>query len=140
MAVLSVDAATDERAHGSSTRAHPLVRLRSAGRTAVRPLHTVRHIATRELPDDVRLHECTVSTLFRGSLILNYLTGGDAEMTFSARCFRSQRISRHVTQRIAWRMVMHGIDLACAMLRGESQHCATAWSNYLARPVRRTRV
>lgn len=139
MAVLDVDAATEDMVHDASARVHQSSIVLILPGDVLRPMQTVGTLATQPLPEDIRRHECTTAVLFRGSLILNYLTGGRADMTFSARCFRSQRLSRNIALRLAWRTMMHGIDLACALLRGESRHCATAWSNYLARPARRTR-
>lgn len=85
------------------------------------------------LPPDVRDEEVTVAALFRASLILNFLTGGAPEMTFSARCHRSGRISRGVLNRTMWRGIALSIDAACAVLRGEESHCATAWANHRIR-------
>lgn len=139
MAVLDVDSATEDMVQDASARAHRTIIALIFPGCMLGPLQTIGTLATQPLPEDIRRHECTTAVLFRGSLILNYVTGGRADMTFSARCFRAQRLSRNIAHRLAWRTMMHGVDLACALLRGESQHCATAWSNYLARPVRRAR-
>lgn len=92
-----------------------------------------------ELPDDVRDHEVTVTVFFRSSQILNFLTGGCPQMTFSARCHRSRRTSRWLAARLAWTVLALGIDATCAALRGEHEHCATAWTNYTLRPGRISR-
>lgn len=96
---------------------------------------TLHRLLTGPLPADVPDDEYTVAALFRASLVLNFMTGGAANMTFSARCHRSGRVSRKVTQRALWRMTGAGIDIACAVLRGEREHCATAWANHRARSL-----
>lgn len=96
-------------------------------------MSVVAHLMTAPLPADVLREEYTVAVLFRSSLVLNFLTGGAADMTFSARCHRAGRISRWTAQRMFWRTLVGLIDLACAVLRGEREHCATAWANHRAR-------
>ncbi|MEM6621710.1 MAG: hypothetical protein AAF674_05730 [Pseudomonadota bacterium] len=94
---------------------------------------TMVAIFTRPLPDDVIPEEVTVAMLFRGSLALNFATGGAPDMTFSARCHRARRAARSRISRAGWRTVGAVIDVACVLLRGERRHCAVAWSNHLAR-------
>ena len=128
MAVLNVDPAEETVHH--------------AVRCADRPplLTTFRDLAFGALPPDVREEECTVAILFRGSLILNFVTGGAPDMTFSARCHRSLLTCRTVPGRAAWRSMIAVIDVACASLRGETDHCATAWDNHRARGAGRGRA
>ena len=95
--------------------------------------HIVVRLMTAPLPDDVPREEYTVAVLFRASLVLNFLTGGRPDMTFSARCHRAGRISRRTAQRMFWQAMARLIDTACAVLRGEREHCATAWANHRAR-------
>ncbi|MGF1552079.1 MAG: hypothetical protein ACFBWO_06180 [Paracoccaceae bacterium] len=90
-------------------------------------------IAFDELPADVRDTEVTVTALFRASLALNLLLGGTSDMTFSARCHLESRRRRSPVARALWSTLARGIDLACAVLRGECEHCATAWDNHLGR-------
>lgn len=94
---------------------------------------TLWTLLTEDLPEDVREAECTVSALFRASRVLNVLTGGEAEMTFSARCWRAKSSSRTVLARGSWTVIVAAIDVACAVLRGEERHCATAWDNHRSR-------
>ncbi|MEO1491161.1 MAG: hypothetical protein AAFV19_03295 [Pseudomonadota bacterium] len=128
MAVLPVDAAE--------------VAFDAQGGGPVRPgwKRTLARLMTEDLPEDVRSAEVTVTVLFRASQILNFLTGGCPEMTFSARCHRSRRTSRGMLPRAGWFFLVVVIDSACGALRGESEHCATAWSNYALRPGRASRV
>lgn len=118
--------------------------LRQAGETARdgdRPTGTghfgvldgLVRLMTGPLPDDVPPSEYTDAFLFRCSLILNYITGGSPEMTFSARCHRSARVSRSFAGRAFWRGIAGLVDILCACLRGEHAHCATAWANHRAR-------
>lgn len=101
---------------------------------------TLLHLARLDLPHDVRDSEITVSALFRASLMLNFLTGGEPQMTFSARAWRSGRTSRHRPTRLVWKLTTMIVDTACGMLRGEDRHCAAAWVNYVRRPRRPTTV
>ena len=100
----------------------------SAGR-----LETLQLLLWQDLPADVRDKECTVAVLFRASQVLNFITGGTPGMTFSARCHLRRRIARALPARAAWSVMAMGIDATCGAFRGETQHCATAWSNYVAR-------
>lgn len=109
--------------------------LRTADDATARAHRVVYRLLFAPLPADVRDEEITVAALFRASLILNFLTGGAPEMTFSARCHRSGRISRGILTRTMWRGTAMGIDAACAILRGEDAHCATAWANHRVRGV-----
>lgn len=99
----------------------------------------LRMILTGPLPSDVIETEVTVTVLFRGSLALNFLTGGAPHMTFSARCHRARRTTRSPITRAGWHVLARTIDASCGILRGESEHCAAAWSNHLARGPRRRR-
>ena len=99
------------------------------------PAARLARIFTAPLPEDIG-DEVTVAALFRASQALNFLTGGRAEMTFSARCHLARRRSRGPA-RLGWTLTARGIDAACAMLRGECEHCAAAWGNYRARTRRR---
>ena len=96
-------------------------------------VNVVARLMTEPLPADVPRDEYTVAVLFRSSLVLNFLTGGMPDMTFSARCHRAGRVSRWTAQRMFWRTMGALIDTACAILRGEREHCATAWANHRAR-------
>lgn len=102
-------------------------------------LCTLTRLMTEELPEDVRCAEATVTVLFRSSQVLNYLTGGCPDMTFSARCHRSRRTSRGIVTRVGWTALVVVIDTTCGALRGETEHCATAWTNYALRPGRSQR-
>ncbi|MGD1926480.1 MAG: hypothetical protein ACFB03_20190 [Paracoccaceae bacterium] len=101
---------------------------------------TVVEIWWSDLPEDVRHCEVTVLAFFRASQVLNFLTGGNPEMTFSARAWRSRRTSRFLPVRIGWTMTSAAVDVVCAMLRGEERHCAAAWGNYVRRAGRVTRL
>ncbi len=90
-------------------------------------------LAAADLPPDVRNCECSEVILFKASVFLNFLTFGDPSMTFSARCHLSRRTARHPLRRLVWSFMTAFIDTACACLRGESEHCATAWTNYVKR-------
>ena len=96
-------------------------------------LGVLRILLWQDLPADVRDKECTVAVLFRASQVLNFVTGGAPRMTFSARCHRRRRTARALPVRAAWSVMAMGIDATCGAFRGETQHCATAWSNYVAR-------
>jgi hypothetical protein len=96
----------------------------------------LRAVAFGELPADVRDCEVTVAALFRASLALNVLLGGEADMTFSARAHLERTRRRGALARAGWHTVAAAIDLACAVTRGECEHCATAWENHLGRDAR----
>jgi len=85
------------------------------------------------LPCDMRAEECTVVLCFKLSVRINIFTGGERDMTFSARCHRSSRINRNPLMRLFWRTLTALIDVLCGMLRGEAYHCETAWKNHIAR-------
>lgn len=138
MAVLNIDAATDTMVHQSPARTVSGAALDLAHDGAIRSKDTFYLLLFGPLPADVCEEEYTAAALFRGSLMLNYITGGQADMTFSARCYRAQRICRSMPLRLTWRLLRMSIDIACAQLRGESEHCATAWTNYLLRQSRKT--
>ena len=86
------------------------------------------------LPPDVIDDEVTEVICFKASLALNRLLGGDADMTFSARAFRASTGRGWAAKRCAWALVRIFVDLSCAILRGESRHCETAWTNHCRRP------
>ena len=116
-----------------------LVRLRIVeGETRRRLLRPRRigRIFRADLPADVNEAEYSVALLFRASLVLNVLTGGHEDMTFSARCHVQGRRARSRPGRLFWRFTAGLIDASCGVLRGESEHCATAWSNFVARDRR----
>lgn len=99
-----------------------------------RHVTALRTIFTGPLPADVGRHECSVATLFRASIALNYMTGGAPDMTFSARCHRTKRTGRSPAARAGWSLLAMAIDAGCGVLRGECEHCATAWANHVTRP------
>lgn len=108
-----------------------------SGRYIARVRHAARRLATEDLPADVRDEEVSVIVCFQGSVLLNVILGGADDMTFSARCHfasRRARRRRRVVRWMVWATLSGGIDLLCAVLRGEREHCATAWDNHLARP------
>ena len=127
MAVLRMDAVgtTYDAALGDVSGAH------SSGVIA-----TLQHLALTDLPDDVRDCEVTVVALFRASLMLNFLTGGKPQMTFSARAWHARRTARTLPSRLGWSMVIALVDSSCGVLRGERDHCEIAWVNYVRRPGR----
>lgn len=90
-------------------------------------------IFTTPLPPDMSREECSVAVLYRSSQALNYVTGGAADMTFSARCHAGRRASRSASVRMGWHVMAMGIDTVCGAMRGESEHCATAWVNHVTR-------
>ncbi len=89
--------------------------------------------APETLPQDMLSAECTVVLCFKLSVRINIYTGGDRDMTFSARCHRSSRTSRNPFKRLVWRVITAIIDILCGVLRGEAYHCETAWKNHIAR-------
>ncbi len=91
------------------------------------------------LPADVIDEEVTEVICFKLSLALNRALGGAPDMTFSARAHRA-KVTRGMVLRQMWRVVTVTVDLACAMLRGESRHCETAWLNYCRRPSKARRA
>ncbi len=121
------------RMRAEATRLGPIVPTSSVPSS----LTKVFELLTRELPEDVRGCECSMVVLFRGSQVLNFVSGGNPEMTFSARCHRSRRTSRSIAARAGWSALVIVIDTACGAIRGEVEHCATAWTNYAVRPSRR---
>lgn len=129
MAVFGVSAAADGEAGYHADL--------DASKRPIGPFATFWYLLTGPLPSDVRDEELTVAALFRASLILNFLTGGAPDMTFSARCYGAQQNGRVLPQRVAWRIIAMSIDATCGVLRGECQHCAAAWSNHLSRDPRK---
>lgn len=127
MAVLRMDAVdtTYDAAFGNVPGAH---------RSGV--IATLQYLALTDLPEDVRDCEITVMALFRASLMLNFLTGGKPQMTFSARAWRSRRTARTLSSRLGWAMIIALVDSSCGLLRGERAHCEVAWVNYVRRPNR----
>lgn len=94
-----------------------------------------------DLPPDISDCECSEVILFKASVFLNYVTGGHPAMTFSARTYMGSRISRNTIQRSIWIIAAASIDAACATFRGETEHCATAWVNFVRRdPASKTLV
>lgn len=94
---------------------------------------TVARWRAGELPPDVTEDEFVDCLCFRISLVLNAATGGAPDMTFSARCHAGKRHGRSMPARLGWALAARCIDLSCAVLRGEAEHCATAWQNHMAR-------
>lgn len=98
------------------------------------PQETWRRLnAPDTLPQDMLDEECTIVLCFKLSVCLNIYSGGDQNMTFSARCHRSSRISRNPLVRLLWLTLTALIDVLCGILRGEAYHCETAWKNHIAR-------
>lgn len=95
--------------------------------------HQLVLIFTAPLPTDMTAEECSVAILFRSSRALNYVTGGASDMTFSARCHAARRAARSAPVRAGWHLTALGIDIVCGVLRGEVEHCATAWVNHFTR-------
>jgi hypothetical protein len=85
------------------------------------------------LPQDMLAQECTIVLCFKLSVQINIYTGGDHNMTFSARCYRSGRTCRNPIKRLLWRALTATIDILCGTLRGEAYHCETAWKNHITR-------
>ncbi|MEM9138813.1 MAG: hypothetical protein AAGB15_03205 [Pseudomonadota bacterium] len=85
------------------------------------------------LPPDMAAEECSITALFRASRALNLLTGGSADMTFSARCHVRRTGANRLSTRLAWGVVEGIIDAICGIWRGECEHCATAWANHRSR-------
>ena len=85
------------------------------------------------LPPDMREEECKVAVLFRASVALSVLIGGPVGLTLSALSHRLATAPGNPVRRIWWVLVAAAIDVACALLRGEHEHCATAWDNYADR-------
>ena len=88
----------------------------------------MRITATFALPPDVLDDEVTEILLFRLSLVLNRLTFGPADMTFSARTALACEAGG--LRGPIWHTLRIGIDLYCRMMRAEVCHCATALTNY----------
>ncbi|MEM7210586.1 MAG: hypothetical protein AAF479_01645 [Pseudomonadota bacterium] len=104
--------------------------------TELSAVSTVFRLMFSELPDDVKECEVTIIAFFRASCVFNFVTGGAPKMTFSARAWHSRRTSRHILARLGWRFTVHIVNSACAALRGERDHCAVAWANYVQRLTR----
>ncbi|MEO0623300.1 MAG: hypothetical protein AAF183_13845 [Pseudomonadota bacterium] len=94
---------------------------------------SVRDLLAGELPPDVRDEEFAVAACFQASLLLNAFTGGEPTMTFSARSHLNHTRARWFLPWMLWGLACLVIDFACAVIRGESEHCATAWANHCAR-------
>jgi hypothetical protein len=93
-----------------------------------------RSLTTRaDLPHDVRDEEITFIVLFRLSVLLNQVCGGQPDMTFSARTYQSQLAAPHWVMAVVWRAIRFQIDLFCSLTRGEAHHCEAAWHNHMAR-------
>ena len=80
------------------------------------------------LPPDVMEEEITDIILFRLSLLLNRVTGGESDMTFSART--AQGCSAGGARGVAWQLPRVMIDAWCRVMRAEIGHCARALANY----------
>ena len=80
------------------------------------------------LPPDVLEEEITEILLFRLSLMLNRMTGGLSDMTFSART--AQGCARGGPRGCAWQVPRVAIDAWCRIMRDEVDHCARALDNY----------
>ena len=81
------------------------------------------------LPADILDEEVTYILLFRLSVLLNRMTGGHRDMTFSART-RLEYQQRRWAARWCWGALQVAIDLYCRTARGEVGHCAVALRNY----------
>ena len=119
---LNLDAGADDAPSGQDMARQPWV-----------PFAPLTQIYRKPLPQDMTSQECSVVVLFRSSQALNYMMGGDGDMTFSARCHRDRVSSRSVWARLGWHLAAMTIDAVCGALRGECEHCATAWDNHAAR-------
>ncbi|MEL7140038.1 MAG: hypothetical protein AAFP67_13355 [Pseudomonadota bacterium] len=129
MTVIDLDARRRRPLQNDSKKSERLTaRHRIAGCAA--DLHTVLF---EPLPDDVVEHEVTMAILFRSSRMLNVALGGEAGMTFSARCHMARTRRRHGVARTLWAATETAIDLGCFILRGERGHCAMAFYNHRAR-------
>ncbi|MFZ5962708.1 hypothetical protein ACOXXX_07125 [Thalassococcus sp. BH17M4-6] len=96
--------------------------------------------ANRALPDGAIEEEFTEAVLFVLSIRLNGLTGGERDMTFSARCHLSTLRARWWPVRALWAGMSAVIDLYCAAFRNEPTHCRTAWRNHRRRIRRLNRL
>ncbi|WP_141135059.1 hypothetical protein [Puniceibacterium sediminis] len=85
------------------------------------------------MPENTLEDEFTEAVLFVLSIRLNRLTGGAADMTFSARCHITSTRAQWLPKRMAWGGMRRVIDLYCAAFRGEVLHCETAWYNHQSR-------
>ena len=88
-----------------------------------------------ELPNDVSEWEYSEVALFKASVLLNYATLGDPTMTFSARSHHARLTARTRGRWLFWFAVSALVDAACGVLRGESDHCETAWVNHEDRDI-----
>lgn len=108
--------------------------IRGSTISAFRRLNSdLRAIVQGPLPADMVAEECSMTVLFRASRALNLLTGGAADMTFSARCHVQRLRARRLLMRVVWGIAEDCIDAICGIWRGECEHCATAWDNHRAR-------
>ena len=92
-------------------------------------------VFTDALPADVRDCEYSEIALFKASIFLNYATLGDPTMTFSARSHEARLKAQTWPYWLLWFFIASAIDVACGVLRGESDHCETAWINYKQREM-----
>ncbi len=92
------------------------------------------------MPENTLEEEFTEAVLFVLSIRLNRLTGGDADMTFSARCHIRATTARWLPIRLGWGIVGAVIDLYCTSFRGEILHCETAWYNHTSRVPSRSAI
>lgn len=142
MTVLDLDIARETAFDQAESRAEYAAR-RSRGRSSgylARVRRSALRLMTEDLPADVRDEEVSVILCFQASVLLNVTLGGVDDMTFSARCHIAKRRAGRrdggygrALRWAFWAVMAAVIDLLCAMLRGEREHCATAWDNHLAR-------
>lgn len=84
------------------------------------------------LPPDIHDEEVTYIVLFQLSVLLNRATGGQQDMTFSARTCLECGIRRRAA-RVWWGLLRFAIDAYCRAARGEDGHCAQALTNHRRR-------
>lgn len=116
--------------NSSNPSQFPAILPRAWGNTTT----TFKQIVVGPLPADVSQEEYSTELLFRASMLLNYVTGGQPDMTFSARCFGALLAAKRLHAWLFWRWTGAGIDAFCGAFRGETDHCYTAWKAYHSRP------
>lgn len=99
----------------------------------------LRRLLLDPMPADMAEEECSVVLLFRTSQVINRLTGGTGDMTFSARCHEATLTASNPVARGLWRVLEGAIDATCGAWRGECEHCAAAWHNHATRSDRSSR-
>lgn len=70
------------------------------------------------------------TVFFHLSRGLNALLGGRPDMTFSARCHGERLRAETLPGALLWSAAAGVIDLGCALLHGESEHCGCAWEKH----------